>query len=104
MPLTHVTIEHEFGAALHEDGLNIVSGALRLLRPELFEKSTDIVVKPPTAGPPPEPAHVLTLYALVNQPLAFNLYPIANTDLPEDSFFVQVSVREAAGTIVVNAQ
>ena len=122
MPLSHVTIGTEFGAALHQNGLNTISAGLRLVRPDLFAKSTDIVVKPPDPGPPPVPAHVLTLYAFVDDPLAFSLYPIPNAPtLPVDSFFVKADITftltdsllgmvtrigaviEAAGTIVVDS-
>jgi hypothetical protein len=87
---TNVTWHYEFGVALDEAGFNLISAGLFISRPELFSYSTDITVKPAEPGPPPVPAHVLTVYAVADKPFSFSLYPVAGLPtLPEDSLMVQ---------------
>jgi|GEM_PF-4903287 len=78
----HASYNHEYGLVLHENGLNLVSRALRLRRPEMFAKSTTISIKPPTAE---DPGHQLVLYAMVNEPISFDLSPVAGN--PGDDRF-----------------
>jgi hypothetical protein len=93
MPITGVTYRYEFGFAIDEAGLNAISAGLRLSRPDLFSHSATIVVKPAPAGQPPSAAHLLTIYAVVKKPLAFNLYPISGLPgLPVDSMMVQADI------------
>jgi hypothetical protein len=87
---TNVTWHYEFGLALDEAAFNLISAGLFISRPELFSYSTDITVKPADPGPPPVPAHVLTVYAVADKPFSFSLYPVAGLPtLPEDSLMVQ---------------
>lgn len=90
MNLHHVTHRFQFGAALSESGLNTVSAGLRDLKPELFDHSTDVTIHP--VQPPP---HTLTVYAIANKPIAFNLYPVVGTPtvpVPEDSLLMEADL------------
>ncbi len=87
---TNATWHYEFGVALDEPGFNLISAGLFISRPELFSYSTDITVKPAEPGPPPVPAHILTVYAVADKPFSFSLYPVAGLpSLPQDSLLVQ---------------
>ncbi len=81
----HVSGRFNFGASITEDGLNLVSGALRVTKPELFQKSDDIPIKAD---------HTLRITAIADDPVEFNLYPIpSNPDLQPDTFFVRVKLK-----------
>jgi hypothetical protein len=87
---TNVTWRYEFGVALDEGGFNLISAGVFISRPELFSYSTDITVKPADPGPPSVPAHILTVYAVADNPFSFSLYPVAGLPtLPQDSLLVQ---------------
>jgi hypothetical protein len=93
MSVIGVTFRYEFGSAIDEAGLNAISTGLRVSRPDLFTHSSTVVVKPAPAGQPPSAAHLLTIYAVVTKPLAFNLYPVAGLpNLPADSLLVQAEI------------
>src|ERR1700732_3974665 len=93
---TNVTWHYEFGVALDEAAFNLISAGLFISRPELFSYSTDIIVKPADPGPPPAPAHVLTVYAVADKPFSFSLYPVAGLPaLPADSLLVQGDISFA---------
>ncbi len=93
MAVTGVTYRYEFGSSVDQDGLNAISAGLRLSRPDLFTHSATVVVKPADPGQPPSTAHSLTIYAVVNTPLAFNLYPVDGAPtLPIDSLMVQADI------------
>ncbi len=90
MPHPHVSHRSEFGINLHERGLNRLSAGLRAARPDLFAFRTEIPIVPPAEG---NPGHLLTLYAVLDEPLAFNLYPV--TGIPavvEDALFVAANI------------
>ena len=90
MSVTDVTFRYEFGTAIDETGLNAISAGLRASRPDLFTHSNTVVVKPASSG---QPAHSLTIYAVVTKPIAFNLYPVNGLpNLPADSLMVQASI------------
>lgn len=91
MSLNNTTYRYQYGIAISETGLNKVSKALRITKPGLFSNSTQIPIK---AATPTDPAHILTLYTLVDQnSLIFDLYPLnpPNTGVP-DSFNVTTHV------------
>src|SRR5580704_8443050 len=93
MANTSVTYRYQFGAALDEGGFNLISAGLYTTRPELFSYTTDIPVKPADPGPPPSPAHILTVYAVADKPFSFNLYPVsALPTLPQDTLLMQGDV------------
>jgi len=93
MSNTSVTFHYQFGVALDQAGFNLMSAGLWTSRPELFSYSTDIVVKPADPGPPPSPAHTLTVYAVADDPFSISLYPVAALPaLPPDSFLLQGDV------------
>jgi hypothetical protein len=89
MPRRHLSYGSEFGVALHESGLNGLSAGLRNARPELFAFRTEIPIVAPSGS---DPGHILTLYAVADEPIAFNLYPVANAAVPEDGFFIKVNI------------
>jgi hypothetical protein len=94
MPITDVTYRFEFGTAIDEAGLNAISAGLRVSQPGLFTHSDTVVVKPAPAGQPPSAAHLLTIYAVVKKPLAFNLYPVSGLpNLPADSMMIQADIE-----------
>lgn len=86
----HVSYRSEFGITLRESGLNRLSAGLRDARPELFAFKTEIPIVAPDGG---DPGHVLTLYAVAEEPLAFNLYPIEEApEIERDGFFIKAYV------------
>lgn len=85
----HVSGRFNFGAALSEDGLNRVSAALRVVRPELFQKSDSILIKPPTGT---DPGHTLKITAIVDGSIQFNLFPVLGSPVPEETFFVKAKI------------
>lgn len=90
MPTQHVSYQAEFGIALHERGLNRASAGLRASQPDKFAFRTDIEIIPPSGA---DPGHILTLYAVADEPLAFNLYPVETTPtIQVDSFFVAANI------------
>lgn len=93
MTVTGVTFRYQFGASVSEAGLNRISAGLRIRRPELFTQTKTLVVKPAPPGHPPSEAHELTVYAVINTPLAFNFYPITGRpDLREDTLLVNADI------------
>jgi hypothetical protein len=78
MPLNNTTYKYQYGIAISEIGLNKISKALRATNPALFAKSTQIPIKAATAT---EPAHILTLYAMVDtNSLFFDFQPLQGAD------------------------
>ncbi|WP_380872469.1 hypothetical protein ACFB49_34020 [Sphingomonas sp. DBB INV C78] len=90
MPSGHISYRSDFGVALHETGLNRLSAGLRAEKPELFAFSTEIPIVRPS---PTDPGHVLTLYAVADEPIAFNLYPVQQTPaIQQDGFFISANI------------
>jgi len=73
------------GVEIQESALNKVSAALYHAKPELFETAENILVEPNTG-------RVLGLYAFLDKPFAFNLYPIKNSDLEEGGIYVEAAL------------
>ncbi|MEY4482984.1 MAG: hypothetical protein RL693_436 [Verrucomicrobiota bacterium] len=88
--LQHVTYNYQFGATLHEVGLNIISAGLHDTKPELFAYTTEVEVKPATQESPP---HMLVIYVIANKPVAFNFHPIdGRPHIEKDTFGIEVDV------------
>ncbi len=86
----HISFQSEFGINLHEQGLNRLSAGLRATKPHLFAFRTEIPIIQPSDG---NPGHTLTLYAVLDEPLAFNLYPVVgNPEILKDAFFVSANL------------
>lgn len=69
------------GVELSETGLNTISMLLYEQRPDLFQSREEIVIDR-TAD------RKLILYAFVLEPVAFNMFPVEESDIAKDQFFV----------------
>ncbi|WP_445368200.1 hypothetical protein ACH5Y9_01155 [Methylomonas sp. BW4-1] len=84
MATHHVSYHSEFGLALHETGINKISAGLREVQPEKFAFREEI---------PIGSNRFLTFYAVTNEPISFNFYPVSDSpEFVEDTFLMQIKV------------
>lgn len=90
MSKEHLSFNSEFGISISEKGLNRLSAGLRSSKPELFSFRTEIPIIKPEAD---NPGHTLVLYAVLDEPLSFNLYPVVgNVDIDKDALFTSANI------------
>ena len=81
------TIARNFnlGVELHERALNKISATLYSIKPNLFEVREEIVVDPSTG-------RILSLYAFLDVPFAFNFHPIQNSNIIPGGIYAEASL------------
>jgi hypothetical protein len=74
MALTNTSYRYEYGVLISEAGLNKISRALRMKRPNLFSTRNNIPIKAAVGS---QQEHTLAMYALIRkESLLFDIYPM----------------------------
>ncbi|WP_417558252.1 hypothetical protein [Mesoflavibacter zeaxanthinifaciens] len=83
--MSSIARNYNLGIELSEKALNKISASLYHFKPGLFETYEDILVEPNTG-------RTLSLYAFLDEPFAFNFYPIQNSELKEGGIYVEAAL------------
>lgn len=82
---TSVARNFRLGVELTEIGLGFISDQIHRKRPDLFETSKSIEINK-------DSKRVLKFYGFIPEPIAFNFFPIENSDLEKDCMFVEAKM------------
>jgi len=83
--MSTIARNYNLGIEISEKALNKISASLYHFKPALFETYEDILIEPNTG-------RTLSLYAFLDEPFAFNFYPIQNSELKEGGIYVEAAL------------